>query len=427
MPRRICRIGLFAVLAALGPTRAGDRLGPADGPLRAAAASLGLVSRGDAEALLLALRGAGPEGLQAALDQRDRLIAAGRRDVTALDAVLDRLAGQLGAAESRLYWYTDLDQALAVAAREDKPVLSLRLLGRLDESLSCANSRMFRALLYPDPQVGALLRERFVLHWETFREAPVIRIDFGDGRVLERTITGNSIHYVLAPDGHLLDAIPGLNTPSVFIANLETAAARMNLSRDDLRQTWRDEVVQLGAEHAVAVRSAGLPAESAADWQPVDFDADGTTPARTAAPLAISKRAIERPLLGGLDARAAEADAAVADWMAIGNHYRHPQLLSAAAIEAIAAQQEQTGEALAQTIAKLEATLLADTAQNQLSLRRNLLIWLADGEGELGLQTFNDHVYTALFRTPASDPWLGLAPTDVFAAVDGGGLRLPQG
>ena len=73
-------------------------------------------------------------------------------------------------AESRahraLYWFTDLGAAIAEATRTGKPILSLRLLGRLDQELSCANSRFFRKLLYPDAPINQLLRERFVLHWD---------------------------------------------------------------------------------------------------------------------------------------------------------------------------------------------------------------------------------------------------------------------
>jgi hypothetical protein len=64
---------------------------------------------------------------------------------------LDHVCAQKDGHTSLLYWHTDLDAALADARRARRPILSLRLLGRLDEELSCANSRFFRKLLYPDP------------------------------------------------------------------------------------------------------------------------------------------------------------------------------------------------------------------------------------------------------------------------------------
>ena len=54
----------------------------------------------------------------------------------------------------QLHWFTDLRLASAEAQRTRRPILSLRLLGRLDEELSCANSRFFRKLLYPDPAIN---------------------------------------------------------------------------------------------------------------------------------------------------------------------------------------------------------------------------------------------------------------------------------
>ena len=104
-----------------------------------------------------------------------------------------------------------------------KPILSLRLLGRLDEELSCANSRFFRLILYSNTEVSALLREHFILHWQSVRPVPKVTIDFGDGRKLERTLTGNSIHYILDSDGRPMDALPGLYGPQAFIRELTRA------------------------------------------------------------------------------------------------------------------------------------------------------------------------------------------------------------
>ena len=44
-------------------------------------------------------------------------------------------------------------------------------------------------------------RDKFVLHWQSVRPVPKVRIDFGNGRTLEKTLTGNSLHLVLDSDG----------------------------------------------------------------------------------------------------------------------------------------------------------------------------------------------------------------------------------
>ena len=106
------------------------------------------------------LRAKGPAGLAELLAAHEAELAAldpasesGRRLVAALDAV----AGQRDARFARLYWHTDFESAVERAKAERKPILSLRLLGRLDEERSCANSRFFRTALYPDPAVAAEL------------------------------------------------------------------------------------------------------------------------------------------------------------------------------------------------------------------------------------------------------------------------------
>ncbi len=137
---------------------------------------------------------------------------------------LDRVCAQKDAHTTLLYWHTDLASAIADARRARRPILSLRLLGRLDEELSCANSRFFRKLLYREPAINRLLRDRYVLHWHTVRPVPRVTIDFGDGRRVERTLTGNSLHLVLDMDGRPVDALPGLFAPPVFLALLEGRA-----------------------------------------------------------------------------------------------------------------------------------------------------------------------------------------------------------
>ncbi len=76
-----------------------------------------------------------------------------------LRVALDELCQQRDCYASRLYWYTDIEQAKAAARTSGKPILSLRLLGRLDEDLSCANSRFFRVALYPNVEISKSIVE----------------------------------------------------------------------------------------------------------------------------------------------------------------------------------------------------------------------------------------------------------------------------
>jgi len=174
------------------------------------------------------LRTAGPPGLEALFEAGKDGITALRQNESRLEApenaqlraALDGVARQRDAFASGLYWFTDLDAAKAEAKKTKRPILSLRLLGNLDDEFSCANSRFFRTSLYANRTVSALLRRGYVLHWKSVRPVPVLTIDMGDGRRIKRTITGNSIHYILDADGHVLDALPGNYGPASFIAAL---------------------------------------------------------------------------------------------------------------------------------------------------------------------------------------------------------------
>ena len=130
------------------------------------------------------------------------------------DPVLEAVCKQRDCRWSGLYWYTDLEEAKRVARKTGRPILSLHLLGNLDEELSCANSRYFRTLLYSNLQIRAYLRANYVLHWKSVRPAPKLTIDFGDGRQMRRTITGNSVHYVLDSRGRRWVVVGMINHPN---------------------------------------------------------------------------------------------------------------------------------------------------------------------------------------------------------------------
>jgi len=273
-------------------------------------------------------------------------------------------------------WHTTLESAVAVAQKLHRPILSLRLLGRLDEELSCANSRFFRTTLYPDARVSALLQDRFVLHWQSVRPVPVVTVDFGDGRKLVRTITGNSVHLILDERGRPIDALPGLYDAPTFV-RLASAAADVAASRPSAErlQTWHrarhtsllrgwgasiglhtDDILRLEARTTDAVFSQ-LAAQS--DSLPSDRrQIHARFPsAREAGNLAVTKMMVERPLID--------------------------QLLP------------------------LAHSLGEDTLRNEYLLHRRVherFIAGVDGDAE----TLTAFIYETLFLMPPDDPWLGL-------------------
>lgn len=394
---------------------------------------------------LSALRAEGPPALARLLAQYEQLSSDATR--ARLADVIDRVAGQRYATLSRLYWYTDLAAAQAAARAQGKPILSLRMLGRLDEDLSCANSRMFRTILYPDARVSALLRDRFILHWSSERPVPRVVIDYGDGRSLETTVTGNSAHYVLDADGHVLDVLPGLYAPAVFRAELDRAA--------DLAARVRDlPLAQQAAQVATFHRDA--IGDLATRWQairtqpildnnprpPSKAEVDGALALAQRA--TVSKAAIEVPLLRRFDLGAdpgqlpEDVDVrAVTAARMFGLEPMHSirkgrgapgiqgGLLDAptrALVTSLLPPLEPAARDAA--LITLDRTIAADTLLDETVLRRairdHLLAQLDAGQ----LPTFapvNAWIYADVFLTPATDPWLGMLP-GTYTGLPGGAI-----
>src|SRR5262249_30292145 len=162
----------------------------------------------------------------------------------------------------------------------------------------------------PNARIGALLRQGFVLHWQSERPAPRITIDFGDGRKMERTLTGNSVHYVLDEEGNPVDALPGLYGPEAFARGLvtarEVALGAIRCQGDErqvyLRSWHRRTLLAMEVTWAVEVRdlgAQGVPPPDVIVIESPDLSPKGDPfpSAAAAAPLAPAKMAPERPVV----------------------------------------------------------------------------------------------------------------------------------
>ncbi len=405
-----------------------------------------------------ALRQAGQAGLDALCAVHDRLLAAVKKSgvkpdprIGKLRASIDEVAQQRDACASRLYWFTDLDEAMWQASASGKPILSLRLLGRLNEDRSCANSRFFRSVLYANAEISDYLREHYILHWESLRPVPQLTIDFGDGRRIERTITGNSIHYVLGSDGTIIDALPGLYGPAPFLRALRAAETAQHSVRGITDQTMRSEILR--GYHAQAIASiddqlqsdlAVLAAETDAA-KPRANSAAAQLKAIPAAAVAPSKfRAEVKTIHAAVDAPAALgdfADDASARWARIAALHAADADLDARSMDLIAsksptalafAAQRRTAaksfseDPMMRMLREFRQSLAIDSVRNEFDLHRTIHLWLSQStqpaNDAAAVRAFNLRVYAEVFLTPLDDPWMGLAASDAYAAIDGGGL-----
>lgn len=218
-------------------------------------------------------------------------------------------------------WFTELDSAVHEATRIGRPIVSLRLLGELGDELSCANSRFFKALLYTDPVVVELLRSRAVLHWASVRPVPKVTVDFGDGRRLETTLTGNSVHLVLDARGRPVDAVPGLFDAPAF-------ARRIGWGLD--------------CAEAVGERSGTLRRRALAKHHGRALGGVRSRPsrARRASEIAMTKHMVEAPMLGALERTISDDDTANAalhdrihDWFGRGRVFEDAEVFTRAIYE----------------------------------------------------------------------------------------------
>jgi hypothetical protein len=380
-------------------------------------------------------------------DDHEAERAVGDR-LDAINETIDRVAAARYSHESGLYWYTDENEAYRVAKEQGKPVLALRLLGNLDEELSCANSRYFRILLYPDDKVRQLLHDKFILTWKSVRPVPKITIDLGDGRKVERTITGNSVHYVVLPDGKVVDVFPGLYGPLPFVERLvkaEAAAQRALRGKDpkaelsnyqqqqiaDLAKAWMTDVAKYRAHLRTLIAAEATPEQIGIVPPPVpSFWEVAATFHPEYSELSKASQALVRQEAKAGEKRGRET-------LRPTNNLRPTNDLD------YAFSKGGDERALHTLLACIQPTLQADTIYNEYrgryaalrhlthvpmaglspfdddyrSFSKDLIPTPSPRPAPTPLEALNDFVYSQIFHYDANDPWIGLARLDSLTAL----------
>lgn len=382
------------------------------------------------------LRSLGPAGLQTLMSEYAHEISHHIANPTAasdaqwqrISTALDAVAQQKNSYISGLYWYTDLESAKKASAASGKPILSLRLLGKLTDEFSCANSRFFRTVLYPNAEVSAALRDRFVLHWQSVRPVPTVTIDFGDGRKLERTLTGNSIHYILDSQARTIDALPGLYGPKAFLRGLasgETVFKSLAGKNDQERNFilslyYSQQHNKIAAAWTIDTQKIG---GKAPEGYRVVQGNNGE--ALLISPLAVTKAVSEANVLRAM-VSAGEELGKITDetaWRKIAQLHSSDAVLDERSISLIKHQNSNLSEPeLAQLLQKFQDSIALDTVRNEYLMHTKLYTWIVKDPIRDNVEKLNEQVYAKLFLTPNSDPWLGLFSADVYTALDNGGV-----
>lgn len=188
------------------------------------------------------------------------------------------------------------------------------------------------------------------MHWQSVREVPVVTLDFGGGKRIQKTITGNSVHLVLDASGQPVDALPGLMKAESFASKLRDAEA---MARGDRRE--------LASRHARLAQAT--PAAPNPPPPP--------SRAFAASALAMSKHLVEAPLLRALEPLAPAGPAGPAALLALDDRQNH-------------------------------------------ELHARVHRAFAEGAAWGGVEAFVEWIYAELFLMPLSDPALGLDVADPF-------------
>lgn len=425
---------------------------------------------------IASLREQGPAGLDALLSAHasviqqhqkyplQKLSTTDQASWERLQHALDAVGAQHDCAASHLFWYTNFDDALSAAKTSGKPILSLRLLGKLDEEYSCANSRFFRTTLYANAEVSQYLRDHFILHWKSVRPIPRITVDFGDGRKIERTVTGNSIHYILDSNGQVVDALPGLYGPKAFLKGLAdadaAAMASTRVTRESMKvmlscgalppqtatnnremflheyhaqrlsainQAWANDMASLIQEGSAPVNASSVTDISRSLQIPLFNEPVPTAVA--ASRTASSKSRAESSLISSFQ----PSDDAT--WTRIAGLHAQDAALDNASVTLIKSKNPsavQAGRAafskmvvespLTAMLQNLQRSIAEDTVRNEYLFHSQIHEWLINNTDLEDVEQLNSLVYAKLFLTPDSDPWLGLVPANTFTGLDNNGL-----
>ncbi len=135
-------------------------------------------------------------------------------------------------------------------------------------------------MLFSQERVANFINQSFEPVWESVRPVPIVRIDFGDGNVLTRTLHGNILTSICTPDGLVVDALPGIYTEAEYLTqlNLLCAVAKNAQARPAARRDLLVRAYHRG--QAQALKKNEKPGQAAV--------------AKTLVP--ITKSVIERPV-----------------------------------------------------------------------------------------------------------------------------------
>jgi hypothetical protein len=202
--------------------------------------------------------------------------------------------------------------------------------------------------------------------WESVRPVPTVRIDFGNGTELTRTLHGNIATSVCTAEGQVLDILPGIYQPGVYLDRLNQLALLARYVQ------WGGKTMQGARLHNYHTKQAEALRKSQVPLTFVKYGSD------------MSKRGIEIRLESILAASSGVKKPVATTQTTVAN-------LALASLEDVANWKE----------------LAADTEQNELSRRLQIHEALAKS-GMVRPAEVTKWVYKEVLHADLDDPYLGL-------------------
>ena len=74
--------------------------------------------------------------------------------------------------------------------------------------------------MFSRDDVANFINQNFEAAWESVRPVPIVSINFGNGTVVTRTLHGNIASYICTQEGQVIDILPGVYEPTVYLDRL---------------------------------------------------------------------------------------------------------------------------------------------------------------------------------------------------------------
>jgi hypothetical protein len=219
--------------------------------------------------------------------------------------------------------------------------------------------------LFSNAAVARFINANFEPVWESVRPVPIVRIDFGDGNVITRTLHGNIASYVCFADGQLVDVLPGIYNA----AGYQAALTRIRNVHQNLSEASVADRTQVLGEYHQGVADNLKKGQETVHLLETMLRLE-----------AITKRKVERPLESVVAAK------------------RVGEALSAAQANPVAAEDVASWQALEE-----------DTRVNEKARRQVIHEKLAEA-GAVQPAAISKWLYKEVLHADLDDPYLGLGP-----------------